>query len=157
VAGVKRGLPTLLTQTAGCHSDLVRERPFIVKLDPVACRSLLAQASVGRVAVSMAALPVIRTVRYALAYDHIVFRVALDSRLCRATTNVVVAFNADQCDDGARHGWSVLVQDVCHPITDHQRLNWLQSLPLIPWADTPTGDTFMSMSAANATGESVYW
>jgi hypothetical protein len=68
----------------------------------------------------------------------------------------VVAFNADQCDDDARHGWSVLVQDVCHPITD-QRLNWLQSLPLIPWADTSMGDIFMSMSAANATGESVYW
>jgi hypothetical protein len=135
----------------------MHERPFVVKLDPVACRTLLAQVSVGRVALSMAALPVIRTVRYALAYDHIVFRVAADSRLCRATTDVVVAFNADQCDDDARHGWNVLVQDVCHPITDHQRLSWLQSLPLIPWADTSTGDIFMSMSAANATGESVYW
>ena len=86
MAGVKRGLPTLPTQTARCHSDRVRERPFIVKLDPVACRTLLAQVSVRRVALSMAALPVIRTVRYALAYDHIVFRVAPDSRLCRATT-----------------------------------------------------------------------
>jgi hypothetical protein len=72
VAGA-RGLPTLPTQTVGCHSDRVRERPSIVKLDPVACRTLLAQVSVGRVALSIAALPVIRTVPYALAYDHIVF------------------------------------------------------------------------------------
>ena len=99
----------------------------------------------------------IRTVRYALADDHIMFRVASDSRLCRAITNAVVAFNADHCDDDARHGWSVLVQDVRHPVNDLQRLDWLQSLPLIPWAGTSTGDTFMSMSAAKASGESVYW
>jgi len=109
---------------------------LIVRFDPVACRNLLGHVSVVRVAVSMAAMPAVRTVRYVLADDHTGFRVASDSRLCRAITNAVVAFNADHCNDDARHGRSVLVQDVCHPVKDLQRLEWLQSLPLIPWAGT---------------------
>ena len=131
--------------------------PTTIRLDPEACRALLAGGSLGRVAITVGALPTIRTVRYTLSDDDVVFRVAPDSRLCRAVSDAVVAFGADYCDDDARHGWSVVVQGRCSPVNDTERLRRLQSLPLMPWVDRPEGDVFVSLPLAAVSGERVRW
>ena len=131
--------------------------PTVIRLDRAACLAMLAQVSVGRVAITVGALPTIRTVRYAVSDDDVVFRVAPDSRLRRAASDAVVAFGADHCDDHANHGWSVVVQGRCRSVNDPEWLARLRTLPLMPWVDGPEGDVFMSIPLTDITGETVSW
>ena len=72
------------------------------------CLELLSGATLGRVAVSIAALPVVLPVHYGVLAGDVVFRTVEGTKLTGAVTNAVVAFEVDDIDDvGA--GWSVLV------------------------------------------------
>jgi nitroimidazol reductase NimA-like FMN-containing flavoprotein (pyridoxamine 5'-phosphate oxidase superfamily) len=135
----------------------VSDGPSIVRLDAAACLALLAQGTVGRVAVSIAALPMVRTVRYALAGDRVVFRVDPDSRLHAAVADLVIAFNADHCDDVERCGWSVVVQGRCREVIDTECLASLRALPLAAWTETLDRPVYMSIPAARVSGEVVRW
>src|SRR6516225_4056707 len=73
------------------------------------CWELLASASVGRVALSIHALPAILPVQYYL--DGRKLAVCLGHReLPERSLNAVVAFAADAIDPIGRSGWSVQVQ-----------------------------------------------
>jgi nitroimidazol reductase NimA-like FMN-containing flavoprotein (pyridoxamine 5'-phosphate oxidase superfamily) len=72
-------------------------------------RELLHQSDVGRVGVTMGAIPAIFPVNYAVIDDAIVFRTAPGSKLSAATSGAVVAFEVDDYDRRDRTGWSVLV------------------------------------------------
>jgi hypothetical protein len=73
------------------------------------CWELLASASVGRVALSIRALPAILPVQYYL--DGRTLAVCLGHReLPERALNAVVAFAADAIDPQTRSGWSVQVQ-----------------------------------------------
>jgi hypothetical protein len=73
------------------------------------CWELLASASVGRIALSIRALPAIVPVQYYL--DGRTLAVCLGHReLPERALNAVVAFAADAIDPQTRSGWSVLVQ-----------------------------------------------
>ena len=73
------------------------------------CWELLASASVGRIALSMRALPAILPVQYYL--DGQTLAVCLGHRsLPERALNAVVAFAADAIDPQTRSGWSVQVQ-----------------------------------------------
>ncbi len=98
---------------------------------------MLAQNSLGRVAISVGALPAIRTVRYTLAEEGVIFRVAPESRLCQAVNNAVVALVPTTCDDSTGRGWSVVVQGRCNPVNDTERFSRLRSLPLMSRVDMP--------------------
>ena len=73
------------------------------------CWELLASASVGRIALSIHALPAILPVQYYL--DGRTLAVCLGHReLPERALNAVVAFAADAIDPQTRSGWSVQVQ-----------------------------------------------
>ena len=73
------------------------------------CWELLASASVGRIALSIGALPAILPVQYYL--DGRTLAVCLGHReLPERSLNAVVAFAADAIDPQTRSGWSVQVQ-----------------------------------------------
>lgn len=73
------------------------------------CWDLLRQAEVGRVGVTIGALPAIFPVNYTIVDDMIVFRTAPGTKLSAATDGAVVAFEIDDWDRTDRSGWSVLV------------------------------------------------
>jgi len=83
------------------HDDALSERE---------CWELLATASVGRLALSVRALPVILPVQYYL--DGRRLAVCLGHRALpeRALDETVIAFAADAIDPVTRSGWSVQVQ-----------------------------------------------
>lgn len=118
------------------------------------CTRLLAQATLGRVSVTMSALPVIRTVRYALTAEHVVFRVASNSRLRAAAASSVIAFHADRGGETDGIGWSVLVQGICQEVTSPELTKHLQALPLPPWS---SDDAFLRLPLTHVSGELVYW
>ena len=94
----------------------------------------LHRVSLGRIALSIGALPAIRSVRFVLSGPDVVFRVRPVSRLYRAACNSVVAFHADYVDEQARDGWAVQIQGVGRPVTDAVALQGLRSLPLASWS-----------------------
>jgi nitroimidazol reductase NimA-like FMN-containing flavoprotein (pyridoxamine 5'-phosphate oxidase superfamily) len=99
------------------------------------CLQLLAGARVGRVGLSVGALPAVLPVNFALVDDAIVLRTAAGSKLDAALVNAVVAFEVDSIDPLYHTGWSVLVQGVASEVMDPAERERLLAAPLRPWAD----------------------
>ena len=95
------------------------ERPLfsLRELSRARCFDLLATLAVGRVGVSVRALPVILTVGYVVAGERVVFRTAPGAKLDAAVHRSVVAFETDRYDPAGDWGWSVLVQGVASEIS----------------------------------------
>jgi nitroimidazol reductase NimA-like FMN-containing flavoprotein (pyridoxamine 5'-phosphate oxidase superfamily) len=79
------------------------------------CLQHLATVSIGRVAVSHQALPMILPVHFALHDDRIVVHTSPGTTLDRATDEAVVAFEAEGPPGEIEPRWSVMVHGVaCH-------------------------------------------
>lgn len=87
-------------------------------LDRAACVRLLRTATIGRISITVGAIPVILPINFRLVDDHIVFRTAPGSKLDTATRNAVVAFEADDFDPLYHSGWSVVVTGVAAELND---------------------------------------
>lgn len=129
--------------------------PRLRRLDQDDCIRLLAENTLGRVSVTMSALPAIRTVRYAMTPGHVVFRAAPHSRLRAAAANSIIAFHTDHAGETNGLGWSVLVQGLCQEVTRLDLIEQLRHLPLPAWSDTD--DAFLRLALDRVTGEFVYW
>jgi len=85
-------------------------------LDDDQCWQLLRTGVVGRVAVSVAALPAIFPVNYSVVDDTIMFCTSPGTKLGAAVRGAVVAFEVDDYDRAARSGWSVQLVGEAHEI-----------------------------------------
>lgn len=103
-------------------------------LDEDQCLALLATKCVGRVGVSVAALPAIFTVNFVLDGRDVVFKTAEGTKLAAAARHAVVAFQCDSFDPDQRTGWSVLVVGRAIPVTEPDRVAELDRLGLDSWA-----------------------
>jgi hypothetical protein len=80
-------------------------------LDHPTCLSLLSSGGLGRVGVSVDALPMILPVHFSFRDGLVEFRTLAGSTLDRATRQAVIAFETDGTDDELRH-WSVTITGV---------------------------------------------
>ena len=94
------------------------------------CLRLLAGERLGRVAITVRALPVILPVHFALDHDEIVFRAPPGGIIAEATRHAVIAFEADGSEPG-NGSWSVLATGVARHLAE-QDARALTSLP--PWS-----------------------
>jgi nitroimidazol reductase NimA-like FMN-containing flavoprotein (pyridoxamine 5'-phosphate oxidase superfamily) len=99
------------------------------------CFDLARGGTVGRVGVTVGALPVILPVNYACVDGDIVFRTAEGTKLRAAVDRAVVAFEVDAYDPVERSGWSVLLVGEAHEVTDPAEIAALEATELEPWAD----------------------
>jgi nitroimidazol reductase NimA-like FMN-containing flavoprotein (pyridoxamine 5'-phosphate oxidase superfamily) len=83
------------------------DRSGLEILDRDECFRLLATATVGRIGLTVGALPVVLPVSFRLQGDRIVFVAAVGSTLDAATRDAVVAFEADDVEPATCAGWSV--------------------------------------------------
>ncbi|HEY7721486.1 MAG TPA: pyridoxamine 5'-phosphate oxidase family protein [Pedococcus sp.] len=99
------------------------------------CLQLLATASVGRIAVTRDALPVILPVNFAVDGTSLVIRTN-DGAILKAARagGAVVAFEVDSLDEEAMTGWSVLVTGTLREISAVSAVLRAEQLPLAPWA-----------------------
>jgi uncharacterized protein len=86
-------------------------------LDEGQCMQLLGGESLGRVGISMGALPVILPVNYSIVDGDIVFRTGTGLKLKAALDHTIVAFEVDHADMELHEGWSVLVVGVAEEVT----------------------------------------
>ena len=119
------------------------------------CLRLLAGAHIGRLALSIDALPVILPVNFVMHDDQVVFRTAPGTKLSAAARSAVVAFEADQIDPMRHEGWSVLVTGRAHEVVDTKRIGRLALLPLRPWAPG-TRDHFIAVETDRISGRRLH-
>lgn len=81
-------------------------------LERAECLELLGQSVLGRVALSVGALPTILPINFRLIDDHVVFRTGVGSKLDAATRGAVIAFEVDDFDAVDHTGWSVVVTGI---------------------------------------------
>jgi uncharacterized protein len=98
------------------------------------CLSLLSSVRVGRVGVSIGALPAIMPVNFLVLGEAIVFRTVPGTKLDAATAHAVVAFETDDYAPDGAWGWSVLIQGVASEITEGPEHESMRVALLKAWA-----------------------
>lgn len=116
------------------------------------CLELLGAESVGRVALTARALPVVLPVHFALLDGDIVWRSAQGTKLNDASAGFVVAFEVDRYDTDHKQGWSVMVQGLAHVITEADELQRARMLPLESWALEAEADRYVCLVPNIVTG-----
>jgi uncharacterized protein len=119
------------------------------------CRARLSMHQVGRIAISIHALPVILPVNYSMEGDRIVFRSTPGTKLSAALTRSVIAFEIDAYEPNADQGWSVVVQGVVETVTDEKQVEALRRLPLRPISPGGVPDHFVRLTTQVVTGRCV--
>jgi nitroimidazol reductase NimA-like FMN-containing flavoprotein (pyridoxamine 5'-phosphate oxidase superfamily) len=105
-----------------------------VELSRNECLRLLATSPIGRVGLSIEALPAVLPVNFAVLDGDVVFRTAEGTKLHAATAGRVLAFEADGYATDGLSGWSVLVQGVSRLVTEPTELHRALRLTAEPWA-----------------------
>ena len=100
------------------------------------CLRLLRRATLGRLAVTSGALPMVLPVNFRLVGERIVFRTGAGSKLDAATCGNVVAFEVDDMDPIWHAGWSVVVTGVASVVTDPSERAELAEVGIPRWAPT---------------------
>lgn len=99
------------------------------------CARLLAVAAVGRIGVTIGALPAIFPVNYVVVDGAIVFRTTPGSTLATAAAGAVVAFEVDDYELSDRTGWSVLAVGKAEVIEDATAVPQLAAVGPTPMVD----------------------
>jgi nitroimidazol reductase NimA-like FMN-containing flavoprotein (pyridoxamine 5'-phosphate oxidase superfamily) len=98
-------------------------------------RRLLASGEVGRVGITIGALPAIFPVNYRMVDGAIVFRTAPGSKMSAAAAGAVVAFEVDDYGMWDRSGWSVLAVGQAEVVDDPAICRAADAAGLEPFAD----------------------
>jgi nitroimidazol reductase NimA-like FMN-containing flavoprotein (pyridoxamine 5'-phosphate oxidase superfamily) len=115
------------------------------------CLELLAGAHLGRIAVTIGAVPAIFPVHYRLREGHVVFCTGAGTNLHTASADTVVAFEVDDVDASWSAGWSVLVVGVAREVRDDRSVaSTLDQVPN-PW-EPGAGTHVMSILPAFVSG-----
>jgi nitroimidazol reductase NimA-like FMN-containing flavoprotein (pyridoxamine 5'-phosphate oxidase superfamily) len=99
---------------------------FMTRMSRGECLSELADRTVGRVAVTSHALPVIIPVNYVPHGNGVIFRTKSDGLLARACDGNVVAFEVDEVSPDGFGGWSVLGVGVASLLTGSEAIRAAQ-------------------------------
>ena len=118
------------------------------------CLQLLAGATLGRVALSVCALPVVLPVNFVMDHGDVVLRTGSGTKLHAALAGSVVAFEVDAYDPVYHTGWSVLLTGVAKVVVLPAELDRLKQLPLRPWAPGER-DHFIRIARHVVTGRSI--
>lgn len=125
----------------------------LAELTRAECLSLLATQPVGRLGVTIQALPAILPVNFALLRGRIIIRTVAGSKLEAAVAQCVVAFEVDSYHPSGGSGWSVLVRGRAREITDPRDLADIAGLALPIWVPQDgAASRFLQIEPAQVTG-----
>ena len=125
----------------------------LVELSERDCYLRLAANHLGRVALSVGALPAVFPVHYAMLGPDPVFRTDVGAKLTAAANGNVICLEIDEADPLSHTGWSVMVTGPSVVLTDPQELAQAAALPLEPWVGQ--GDAFVRIQAALVSGREI--
>lgn len=128
--------------------------PGSAALSQVECRRLLGSVPMGRLVFTERALPVVHPVNFVLIGNDVVISTGPGTKFAAAERGDVVAFEADQIDEGTRSGWSVLVVGHAGVVRDIDQLVAFAGPDTRPWAPDRTTHV-IKVSAEQMTGRRV--
>lgn len=134
----------------------MREGPILEAMDRQDCLALLRRLRWGHVAMTLDAMPAIRSVRFVLDDGDIRFWVSKGSRLLRAVFGTVVAFHAESIDESAGEAMSVHVTGIAQPVIE-ARSSLFPAAGLPPWSATAGADELIRLSTEDISGQRVRW
>ncbi|HZU79997.1 MAG TPA: pyridoxamine 5'-phosphate oxidase family protein [Acidimicrobiales bacterium] len=117
-------------------SEQLHTEGFTV-LDEEQCLAYLHYGVVGRVAVTIGAIPAVLPVNYLEDLGAIYFFTAAGTKLDAALHEAVVAFEVDGYDQLTEWGWSVLAVGIASEVHDREVREHVTGLGLHPWAKGP--------------------
>jgi nitroimidazol reductase NimA-like FMN-containing flavoprotein (pyridoxamine 5'-phosphate oxidase superfamily) len=120
------------------------------------CMDLLRGASIGRVGVSIDALPVVLPVLIAVLDESVVFQTVPGTKLLAASTGAVVAVEVDAFDDETAAGWSVLVRGIASEIRDPARAAEARSRLRRTWIVEGSAEHLVEVGADLVTGRRLH-
>ena len=130
------------------------DRNGMVVLSKAECMNHLGRNGLGRVAITVGALPAVFPINYAVDGEYVYFRTAAGTKLAAAARNAVVAFEVDHVDRMAHTGWSVLVIGPAEEVVDHDTRATADELPLARWL--PGGvETLVRIRAELVSGRAI--
>jgi uncharacterized protein len=119
-------------------------------LDRLACLSLLATQSLGRLIFTFRALPDVLPVRYRLEGENVLILVDVSSPAAAASLDSVVAFEVDHFDEHCVTGWSVTIVGQARKVAQ-QSGGGPTGAALTSWA-ADGRDLFLKVAAERITG-----
>ena len=134
--------------------DVRFDRNGMVVLSEDECMQRVRANGVGRIAVSVGALPAVIPINYAVRGGDVFFRTAPGTKLAAASRNAVVAFEVDHINRLDHSGWSVLIVGKSSEVVDTDELEALQDLPLTRWLESGD-DTLVRISAELISGREL--
>ena len=119
------------------------------------CLRLLASVSVGRVGFFADGEMVILPVNHVVDGQDLVFRTARGSKLSAAEGRNLVTFEADEYDEQARSGWSVVVTGRAEVIYEDAEIQRLSQLGLHPWVTAVQRPFWIRIRASAVSGRAT--
>jgi nitroimidazol reductase NimA-like FMN-containing flavoprotein (pyridoxamine 5'-phosphate oxidase superfamily) len=131
------------------------DRNGLEVLDEAACLALLRTTTIGRVAITVGALPTILPVNYRFVDGAILFRTGVGTKLAAATAGDVVAFEVDHIEPMSHAGWSVVVLGIARRITDPARLELVDPTSIPRWAPNGLPSHVVEIVPSTITGRRI--
>lgn len=117
------------------------------------CMDRLATVHVGRVGITVDALPIILPVNFVLVDERVFFRTTVGTKLEAATSRSVVAFQADAYSADGTAGWSVLIVGRSSRADQDERPAAVANEALAErWSAPRHTDHLVEIEAANVSG-----
>ncbi|MGO8873541.1 MAG: pyridoxamine 5'-phosphate oxidase family protein [Acidimicrobiales bacterium] len=115
------------------------------------CLDYLRRVPVGRIGVSIDALPVILPVQFTLFGESVLFRTIPGTKLDTATIGAVVAFQADAFEPSAGSFWSVMLQGIPTEV-DREAEPLAAAVPVPGWDPFEPGHRLVRLDVATVIG-----
>lgn len=130
------------------------DRNGLEVLDEDVCKQLLSHNVLGRVALTVGALPTIVPVNFKYVDGYIVFRTTPGAKFEAALANAVVAFEVDHMDGFTHTGWSVMAIGVASLVTDADEIERFNLENIPRWA-LSGGDRLVKISTEMLSGRRI--
>lgn len=124
----------------------------LARLSRDECLALLSSARLGRVGVSIDALPAVLPVVIGRIDDSLVFRTVPGTKLAFAAAGAIVAVEADDFDHDRGVGWSVLVRGRASEVTDPATIAHARELLDATWLDEHHAEHYVQVGLDLVTG-----
>jgi uncharacterized protein len=115
------------------------------------CFELLGRVSIGRIGVSIEALPAILPVQFVPLDDAVLIRTTPGTKLDAATVGAVVAFQAEAFEPADQTYWSVLLQGLATEVGDDDRAQSGASV-IRSWGDVNRTHRLVRIEATTLAG-----